>query len=105
MLDKLTDKPSKAKIRALARPALVCAFLLLSLFPAHGGNIDMQSGPGTDTVIRVGPAGDGHRRQEVVDIESAPGNDTVIRVEPETERERRDPGTIIVAPRVHVRQD
>lgn len=104
-MHKLTGRPSKAIIRASAKPALALVGLLSLLATAHGGDIDIRSGPGTDTVIRVGPAGDGHRRQEAIDMESAPGNDTVIRVEPEPESGQQDPGTIIVAPRVHVRQD
>jgi hypothetical protein len=103
-LHNLTNTPSKAKIKALARLAMILVCLFLTLSQARGADIVIESGQESGTVMEVGPGvGNDHARKDI-DIVSDPDNGTVMRVTPTPEPARTDSGTIIVSPRVHVRE-
>jgi hypothetical protein len=103
-LHNLTNTPSKAKIKALARLAMILACLFLMLSQVQGADIAIQSGQESGTVMEVGPGVGSDRGRKDIDIVSDPDNGTAMRVAPTPAPTRADSGTIIVSPRVHVEE-
>lgn len=86
----------------MARLALIVICLAVAVSHAHGGDIVIESGKKSGTVIEVGPGVGSDFERKDIDVISDPGNGTIMRVTPTPEPTRTNSGTIIVSPRVHI---
>jgi hypothetical protein len=97
----------KVKTRGLTRAVVLPAGLLLFLSAAHAGDILIESGPGQDTLIMVGPGVVERQTAPAIRMESDPENDAVMSLEPDPSWENagRPPeiGPVIIAPEIRVR--
>jgi hypothetical protein len=102
MVHKLANGPSKAKIGALARAALLLAGLLTSW--AWAADISIRSGEDADTVIMVGPNAE-HGDPGIIRMESDPDNGTLLQAAPprDVDNSHRPPDPLIIIPEIHIR--
>lgn len=97
---------SKVKPRRLTR-AVVLLASLLCLSVAHAGDILIESGPGQDTLIMVGPGAAEQQNAPFMRMESDPENDAIMSLEPDPSLEGDihppEIGPVIIAPEIRIR--
>lgn len=98
-------KPFSSKAKTRAAICAACAIwlgVLIPAIPTAGGEIRVESGEDTDTIISVNPAMPSAHPGSVV-IESGEGEDTVMEANPPVPAED-SPQPLIITPEIRVRE-